>query len=121
MNDWKAIKGYKYPYRINEEAVVEELLDGVWRTVRPFVQQDGRRAPRLCVRLVNNADHPTLIPVKRLMINAFFGGSKDGVSYGLRNGCFGDCSLANIYPLTEEDRRKQRKAYRKYRKENAEK
>lgn len=115
MNNWKMIEGYKYPYRINEDAVVEELQDnGEWQTVRPFTKQDGRRAPRLCVTMVNKANRPALVPVKRLMVNAFLGGSHEGVSYGYKNGFHGDCSLRNLYRYDADDYREQRKAYRKY-------
>lgn len=122
MSNWRSIEGFKYPYRINEDATVECLENGEWVKLTPFVQHGGGRAPRLCVRLVNIEGHLILRPVKRLMIEAFFGGSKEGVSYGLRNSNISDCSLENIYPLSKNELKKRRKAYRKMmeERENAE-
>ena len=41
--------------------------------------------------------------VKGLMIDAFFGGRKDGEVYMHRNGSFQDCSVFNLVKTTEKD------------------
>lgn len=101
---WKMIDGYFSPYRIDEEANVERLhADGKWFRLSPYMLRNkGKGYSRLCVRMQKTDGKYLNVKVKRLMVDAFFGGKKPGVVYGHRNGMSGDCSVYNLYPTTKK-------------------
>ena len=100
---WKQIDGYFWPYRINEEAEVQRLAEnGEWRPLTPFLARNIKSHPngRLSVNLKTKEGKFKNVFVKTLMVDAFMGGKKPGVSYILRNGMQSDCSLNNIAMAT---------------------
>lgn len=101
---WKNIDGFYYPLRINEDAHIEKQQpNGTWKRISTHVyREQGKQYGKLCVNLrLKDGSYKTR-PVKKLMIDAFYGGNKPGVSYGFKNGSFMDCSLTNLYPATKE-------------------
>ena len=70
---WKTIKGYKYPYRINEDACVEVLKDGTWLPIKARIC--GNRA---VVNMRKTDGKQIRVAVVTLMANAFMGGRQPG-------------------------------------------
>ena len=100
MAEHKAIYGYARPYRIHDDSTIEELVDGNWVKVETFVKiEKTRYRERLCVQLIGSNGKPLVRSVKKLMIDAFFGGSRRGVTYAFRNANPLDCSLKNLHLL----------------------
>lgn len=103
---WKPIDGYFWPYRIDEDANVEWLnpKNGKWVRLNPFLirPNKGLAYGRLCVRLKLSNGKFKNVYVKSLMVDAFFGGKRDGVVYGFKNGSVMDCSVYNLYPTTQD-------------------
>ncbi len=69
---WKLIEGYKYPYRISDEGMVE-VYKGKWLPVKPRISWN-----RAHVRLRTKDGKQTKVPVVRLMAEKFMGGIKPG-------------------------------------------
>ena len=103
---WRYIEGYRWPYRINEEAQIERQHDdGTWTPLKPYIkwvykQQSGGK---LYIAMQTPDKKRKEVTVKGLMIDAFLGGRKKGVMYGFRNESFQDCSLRNLYRITQKD------------------
>lgn len=104
---WKPINGYFHPYRINEEAEVEWLNPKTdeWVRIKPFMVRGKRDISygHLCVRMKTESGRFKNVHLKTLVIDAFFGGKKDGVVYGFKNGSITDCAIYNLYPTTQEE------------------
>jgi len=95
---WKQIDGYRYPYRINEEAVVQrQLKDGSWQTLGAYFQGGRGAAGRLAVRMTRAPKQYETRFVVDLMVDAFLGGMRPpGKVLTHRNGMRADCSLENL-------------------------
>lgn len=89
---WKLIEGYKWPYRINEDGVVQKNDGSGWVTLKPYLS--GRRRPCVKMRTVN--DGQADVPVTNLMADMFMGGRKPGECVIHKNGAKMDCSLGNL-------------------------
>ncbi len=88
---WVVIEGYRWPYRINEEAAVQKLSGGEWTRLTPYIH--GNRA----VVKMRTADNRKVdVPVVWLMADAFMGGRRKGVTVIHKNGYKLDCSLNNL-------------------------
>lgn len=97
---WRLVKGYKYPYRINVDGVVEKQLpEGGWQVVATKLQ--GRR--RACVTLRKVDGVRVHVPLVRLMANAFMGGWQSGMCCIHKNGSKLDCSLGNLKFVTQQE------------------
>lgn len=102
---WKPLNGYFWPYRINEDANVEWLnpKNGKWIRIKPFMTRTkkGGSYGHLCVRVKTESGRWKNVYLKSLMVDAFFGGRKEGVVYEFKNGSLTDCSLYNLRPTTQ--------------------
>lgn len=113
---WKNIKGYRWPYRINEDACVQKQLeDGSWYTLKAYI--GGGRA-RAMVKLRTADNRKVEVPVVWLMADAFMGGRRPGYAIIHKNRAKLDCSLGNLefIPCKESGRiscRSRRKAVMK--------
>lgn len=97
---WRSVEGYKYPYRISVDGIVQKKLpDGNWQTVSARVVS-MRRA---CVTLRRKDGTRTQVPVVRLMANAFMGGWKPGMCCIHKNRYKLDCSLGNLKFVTQQE------------------
>lgn len=97
---WKEITGYRWTYRINEEACVQKLLDtGEWYTLKAYIS--GRN--RACVKMRTADNRKVEIPVVWLMADAFMGGRRPGYAIVHKNGAKLDCFLGNLefIPMNE--------------------
>ena len=74
---WRLIEGYKFPYRISDEGVVE-VYKGKWLPIKPCISWN-----RAHVRMRTKNGKQTKIPMVRLMADAFMGGVKPG--HGIRH------------------------------------
>lgn len=104
---WKPINGYFWPYRINEEARVEWMnpKTNEWVRLKPFVSREkrGRSYGHLCLRMKTESGRFKNVYLKTLVVDAFFGGKKEGVVYGFKNGSITDCAIYNLYPTTQAE------------------
>lgn len=102
---WKEIDGYFWPYRINDMGEVQRQtrLDE-WTPIKSFLvrHKKGYSYGRLCVRMKFADGKWANVFVKNLMIDAFFGGRKDGDMYTFRNGMSSDCSRYNLVRTNEK-------------------
>lgn len=85
------IEGYKVPYRIGENGVVESCRTGRWVPIAAHAQ--GHRSA--VVRLQGMEKRVT-IPVTRLMANAFMGGVPEGCGVFHKNRAKLDNELENL-------------------------
>lgn len=98
---WVAIEGYKFPYRVDENANVQkQKKNGDWVSLTPHMScsvavvdmrcQDGKQR------------HVTL---SSIMDKAFFGGvaKKNGLRMRHKNGSKMDCSVWNLEPVTRRE------------------
>lgn len=91
---WKMIDGYFWPYRINEEAVIERQLDsGRWKEIKKGINWKTRQ---VYVRLKDKNGVRRRVYVKRLMADIFLGGYKKGMVLSNRDGMTSDVSLNNL-------------------------
>jgi len=88
---WKAIEGYKWPYRINEEAVVQKFYQGKWVQLKPYL---GSTRARVKMRTKDNKRVD--VPLVWLMADAFMGGRRPGICITHKNGSKLDCALCNL-------------------------
>lgn len=96
---WVAIKGYRYPYRINEDAKVQKYEDGAWTDLNP--QLGSRTRSVVYLRAKDGKRVPA--PLVTLMADAFMGGRKPGHCIVYRNGLKKDCQLANLRQVTRTE------------------
>lgn len=81
MDEWVAIEGYRWPYRINRKGCVQKKMeDGSWYTLKPYTS--GRS--RVAVKLRSTDNRKIDVPVVWLMADAFMGGRRPG--YGMPEG-----------------------------------
>lgn len=102
---WKPIDGYFWPYRINEEAVVQRQVGpDEWVTLTCFITKDkANKNKRLRVRMRLTDGKYTNVLVKNLMVDAFMGGRKPGRLVTFKNGMVSDCALVNLMYTTPEE------------------
>lgn len=93
-DEWVAIEGYRWPYRINQEGCVQKQLeDGSWFTLTPYIS-GGRSRAMVKMRTVDN--RKVEVPLVWLMADAFMGGRRPGYGIVHKNGAKLDCSLWNL-------------------------
>lgn len=88
---WKYIEGYKWPYRIDEDATVQKWFNGRWQTLTPYLNSTRAR-----VKMRTSDDRQVGIPVVWLMADAFMGGRRAGYDIIHKNGAKLDCRLCNL-------------------------
>lgn len=99
-HQWRLVKGYKYPYRINTDGIVQKQLpDGSWQTMSARVGKWNRA----CVTLRKVDGKRVHIPVVWLMADAFMGGWKPGMCCIHKNGYKLDCSWGNLKFVTKQE------------------
>lgn len=89
---WKAIEGYYYPYRINEDGVVQSCGSGTWRTIKPYMTQ--RRVYSVQLKCADGKYR--CVALTRLMADAFMGGYHDGFSVVHKDRCATNPALSNL-------------------------
>lgn len=95
---WVYLDGYKIPYRINDDGVLQGFFNHRWRTkALNFSGQSTR--PYYSMTLADGKRKN--IPAVNLVIDAFLGGRKPGASYLHKNGNKFDCSVYNLKPVTQ--------------------
>ena len=97
---WVAIEGYKYPYRINEEARVQKYDKGKWIDLSTKLRK-GNQAVSVWMRGVNGEE--MYVSLTRLMAEAFMGGRRPGYNIIHKNGVKQDCYLDNLEFIKNED------------------
>ena len=50
---WKAIDGYRWPYRINEGGKVQKLDGAAWVNLKPYIAGRNRACVEICRRKKN--------------------------------------------------------------------
>ena len=92
-DEWVAIIGYRWPYRINREGCVQKQLeDGSWYTLKAYMVGGRSRA---VVKMRSKDNRKIEVPLVWLMADAFMGGRRPGYGIVHRNGAKLDCSLGN--------------------------
>ena len=91
--EWRPIKGYKYPYRINEEARVQKYDKGKWVDLSTKLHR-GSIAPKVWLRGVNGEVY--YVTLTSLMADAFMGGRRSGYNIIHKNSFKEDCALENL-------------------------
>lgn len=86
------IEGYKHPYRISDEGVVESFGRGKWKALTPSL--NGHR--RATVSLLRMDGKKESAGVSRLMAAAFMGEVPKGYAVIHKNGAKLDNSLRNL-------------------------
>lgn len=97
---WKAIEGYKYPYRISDTAKVQKFYNGKWVDVATSFHKSTRRV-EMYLRKVDGK--LVIVPLTLLMANAFLGGRKPGYKIVHKNGMKTDCEVENLAFATPEE------------------
>ena len=92
---WVEIGGYKWPYRINEDGMVEKFYSGKWVRLNPYIH--GNRAV-IKMRTVDN--RKVDVPLVWLVSDAFMGGRPKGFAIIHKNGAKLDCSVTNLKIVT---------------------
>ena len=88
---WVMIEGYKWPYRINEEAEIQKFYNGEWVNLKPYYHTN-----RIAVKLRGVDNKKLDTPLVWLMADAFMGGRRKGYNIIHKNGSKWDCSLNNL-------------------------
>ena len=101
MAEWRDIPGYKYPYRISSEGVVQQLVRGKWKDLSVRLE----RGVRAEVRLRRMDGKQVHCGVFRLLDEYFRGGyaRKHGLCTCPRNGVKTDCTLDNLCYKRQSD------------------
>ena len=98
---WVAIDGYKYPYRVNEHAVIQKQKEtGEWVEISQWVS-----GHIVVVNLRTTDGKQKRITVSTIMDKAFFGGivKREGLKMRHKNRIITDCSVWNLEPITPSD------------------
>jgi len=101
---WKMIEGYRWPYRIDEEANIQKQLEnGTWIDLHPYICGARNRA---VVKMRTADNRKVEVPVVWLMADAFMGGRRPGYAIIHKNRAKLDCALENLrfIPLREAGR-----------------
>ena len=99
---WKNVEGYKVPYRVSDEGVVERWSE---RSQKWYVMRQRLRGGRAIVTLRGADDRQKAVAVVRLMDDAFFGGyaKKHGLVILHKNGAKLDCAVENLLFCTRQE------------------
>jgi hypothetical protein len=90
---WKAIEGYKYIYRVNDQGEVNrQLPNGHWRRIKPYDFGGGQ----MKVWMILPDDKRVKVEVSKLVVDAFMGGTPPGMMRAHRNGLKSDNAVENI-------------------------
>lgn len=99
--EWKSIDGYLYPYRVNDQGVVQKREEsGKWVTLTPKTNEGGTAR----VRLRKKDNSPRDIYLARLVWLMFKGPIPPGKVVGIRNGLKMDCAIENLFLTTRKER-----------------
>lgn len=98
--EWKSIAGFKYPYRISDQGVVQKLDQKKGWVV--IVPKSGKC---MYVRLRTIEGKQMTKPVNSLMDEYFFDNyaKKNNLRVAHKNGAKMDCSRDNIYFTTQSE------------------
>ena len=101
MSDtWRAIEGYRWPYRINEDGVVQKFYRNKWVTMMPrFKPKYGR----VLVTMQTPDGKALDVPVVWLMADAFLGGRRPGHCITYRDGLRTNPSRWNLIFVTRAE------------------
>ena len=95
---WVQIKGYKFPYRINEEGIVQKNDNGEWITLKPRISTNR------ATYSMRKADGGRIyVPAVWLMADAFMGGRRPGMNIVHKNGMKSDNCLTNLIFLSKKE------------------
>lgn len=96
---WKAIKGYKYPYRISDQGEVQWFRWGRWMPLK--ITLDNRAN----VRLRGLDGIQKKVGIFRLLDECFCDGyaRKNGFCIGPKNGVQTECTLENMEYKTQSE------------------
>ena len=100
-DEWVAITGYRWPYRVNRKGHVQKQLeDGSWYNLKAYMSGGRSRA---VVKMRRKDNRKIEVPLVWLMADAFMGGRRPGYGIVHRNGAKLDCELENLkfVPLKE--------------------
>ena len=95
--EWIPIKGYKYPYRINEDPRVQKFDQGKWVDLIP---QRNKKNGRLVINMRKKDGKRVRVALNLLVANAFLGGRKPGYNIVPKNGMLTDCAPENLEFVT---------------------
>lgn len=89
---WKTIEGYRWPYRISDQAVIQrQLSNGEWRTLKPYFYNGT-----LKIHMWVTKDKWKRLSVPRLMAEAFMGGVPKGMVVVHKNNMKTDNAVENL-------------------------
>ena len=99
---WKNVEGYKVPYRVSDEGVVERWSE---RSQSWCVMRQRLRGGRAIVTLRGADDRQKAVAVVRLMDEAFFDGyaKKNDLVILHKNGAKLDCAVENLLFCTRQE------------------
>lgn len=97
---WKEIEGYKFRYRISDQAEVQKFSTKGWETLKTSFKWN-----RLHVRLKRKEGTQAAVAVVNLMDEYFFDGAarKNGWNICHKDGCKTDCAFENLYLTTQSE------------------
>lgn len=105
---WKALTGFRYPYRISEDAELErQWPDGGWRRLNPYfsVGSDGSRG--LYVNMaVFPSGHKRMAITRLMALAGWIPPKKPGQIYWHKNRCAQDCSARNLELISASEKGK---------------
>lgn len=95
---WKAIEGYRFPYRISDQGIVQKQLpSGEWFTLKGYPYSGQWR-----VHLWIDKDKWRRVQISKLVADAFMGGTPAGMLRVHKNGMLTDNAVENIIFMTRE-------------------
>ena len=108
---WRELKGFRYPYRISEEAKIErQLPDGNWMRLNPYFSAGAGRSSALYVNIAVFPMGHKRFPVTRLMALAgWIPKKKAGQIYWHKNRCTQDCSARNLELISASEKSRRQK------------
>ena len=97
--EWKMIEGYLYPYRVNDQGVIQKQNpNGKWQTIKAYPYRSSWK-----VRLRVPDGATKRVSVAKLVTDAFVGKLPDGMLRAHRNGMIQDNAIENIVLMTKTE------------------
>ena len=97
--EWKEIQGYRYLYRVNDQAEVQKLQDnGKWKTLKQCSYRGQMK-----VHFRRNDGEIDRVPVSGLVADYFMGGTPPGMIRVHKNGMKRDNAKENIVFKTRRE------------------
>ena len=108
---WKELKGFRYPYRISEEAKLErQLPDGTWTRLNPYFSTGGGQSSALYASIaVLPMGHKRFSVTRLMALAGWIPKKKPGQIYWHKNRCTQDCSARNLELISASEKSRRQK------------